>query len=104
MQEGAGVRQVIEDELRRAGLRLRDLRWSLELGLQESVKSSVGAGYGVAFISRTAIEGELAAGALAIARVAGIEPSRQLYVVRARARTLSRTAEAFLAFAQERVS
>ena len=104
MQEGAGVRQVIEDELRRAGLKLRDLRWGLELGLQESVKSSVGAGYGVAFISRTAIEGELAAGALAIARVAGIEASRQLYVVRARARTLSRTAEAFLGFARERVT
>ena len=25
MQEGAGVRQVIEDELRRTGVRLRDL-------------------------------------------------------------------------------
>ena len=43
-------------------------------GLQESVKSAVAAGYGVAFISRTAIEGELAAGTLASARVAGIEP------------------------------
>ena len=32
MQEGAGVRQVIEDELRRAGTRLRDLDVRLELG------------------------------------------------------------------------
>ena len=38
MQEGAGVRQVIEDELRRAGTRLRDLEPRLELGLQESVE------------------------------------------------------------------
>src|SRR3954468_17449816 len=39
MQEGAGVRQMIEDELRRLGTRLRDLDVRLELGLQESVTS-----------------------------------------------------------------
>jgi DNA-binding transcriptional LysR family regulator len=104
MQEGAGVRQVVEEELRRAGLRLRGLEPRLELGLQESVKSAVGAGYGVAFISRTAIEGELAAGTLAAARVEGVDPTRQIYVVRARGRALTRAAEAFLAFAKERLS
>jgi DNA-binding transcriptional LysR family regulator len=104
MQEGAGVRQVVEEELRRAGLRLRGLESKLELGLQESVKSAVAAGYGVTFISRTAIEGELAAGTLAAARVAGLEPSRRLYVVRAKGRPLTRAADAFLAFARERVA
>ena len=104
MQEGAGVRQVVEDELRRAGLRLRELPSQLELGLQESVKSAVAGGYGVAFISRTAIEGELAAGTLAYARVAEVEPSRQLYVVRARGRPPTRAAEAFLAFAKGRAA
>jgi DNA-binding transcriptional LysR family regulator len=104
MQEGAGVRQVIEEELRRAGLRLRGIEPKLELGLQESVKSAVAAGYGVAFISRTAIEGELAGGTLASARVEGIEPARQIYVVRARGRVPTRAAEAFLEFAKERVS
>jgi DNA-binding transcriptional LysR family regulator len=104
MQEGAGVRQVVEEELRKAGLRVRELESRLELGLQESVKSAVAAGFGVAFISRTAIEGELAAGTLACARVSGIEPSRQLYVVRARGREPTRAAEAFLAFARERVA
>src|ERR671936_1838333 len=44
MQEGAGVRQVIEDELRRAGTRLRDLESRFELGLQESARSAVAAG------------------------------------------------------------
>src|SRR5919199_5092786 len=47
MQEGAGVRQVIEDELRPGPVRLRDLDARLELGLQESVKSAVAAGFGV---------------------------------------------------------
>ena len=102
MQEGAGVRHVIEDELRRAGLRVRELDSRLELGLQESVKSAVTGGYGVAFISQTAIEAELAAGTLATARVKGVEPRRQIYVVRLRGRSLTRAAEAFIEFARER--
>ena len=104
MQEGAGVRQVVEEELRRAGLRLRGIEPKLELGLQESVKSAVAGGYGVSFISRTAVEGELAAGRLAAAQVEGVEPARQIYIVRARGRTSTRAAEAFLDFAKERVS
>jgi DNA-binding transcriptional LysR family regulator len=104
MQEGAGVRHVIEDELRVAGLRVRELESKLELGLQESVKSAVAAGYGVTFISRTAIEGELAAGTLAAARVAGVEPSRQIYVVRAAGRIVTRAAEAFLEFARAKIA
>jgi DNA-binding transcriptional LysR family regulator len=104
MQEGAGVRQVVEEELRRAGLRLRGVEPKLELGLQESVKSAVAAGYGVAFISRTAIEGELAAGRLAAAQVEGVEPARQIYIVRARGRSATRAADAFLSFAKERLS
>jgi DNA-binding transcriptional LysR family regulator len=103
MQEGAGVRQVVEEELRRAGLRLRGVEPKLELGLQESVKSAVAAGYGVAFISRTAVEGELAAGRLAAAQVEGVETARQIYIVRARGRTPTRAAEAFLDFVKERV-
>ena len=104
MQEGAGVRQVVDEELRRAGLRVRELEPKLELGLQESVKSAVAAGFGVTFISRTAIEGELAAGTLATARVAGLEPSRQIYVVRAKGRPPTRAAAAFLEFARAKSS
>jgi DNA-binding transcriptional LysR family regulator len=103
MQEGAGVRQVIEDELRRAGTRLRDLEPRLELGLQESAKSAVAAGYGVTFISRAAIEADLAAGTLATARVKGIEPVREISLVRSAGRSPTRAAEAFLEFARERL-
>jgi DNA-binding transcriptional LysR family regulator len=103
MQEGAGVRQVIEDELREAGTRLRDLDVRLELGLQESVKSAVEAGHGVTFISRTAVEPELAAGTLAEAGVRGLEPSREISLVRAAGRVSTRVADAFVAFAGDRV-
>src|SRR5919109_1642854 len=103
MQEGAGVRQVIEDELRRAGTQLRDLEPKLELGLQESARSAVAAGYGVTFISRAAIEADLGAGTLAVARVKGLDPARQISLVRSSGRSPTRAAEAFVEFARERV-
>src|SRR5438105_2143438 len=97
MQEGAGVRQVIEDELRAAGTRLRDLEPKLELGLQESVRSAVRAGYGVTFISRSAVEAELEAGTIATARVEGLEPAREISLVRAAGRSPTRLADPFVA-------
>jgi DNA-binding transcriptional LysR family regulator len=104
MQEGAGVRQMVEDELRSAGLRLRDLDVKLELGLQESVKAAVAAGHGVTFISRSSIEPELAAGTLAAASVEGLTPTREISLVRSTGRTPSRVAEAFVGFARERLA
>jgi DNA-binding transcriptional LysR family regulator len=103
MQEGAGVRQVVEQELRRRSLRLAPER-RLALGLQESVKSAVAAGHGVGFISRNAIEDELVAGTIAAARVEGLEPARQIYLVRSAARIPTRAAQAFAGFARERAA
>jgi DNA-binding transcriptional LysR family regulator len=103
MQEGAGVRQVIEDELRRTGSRLRDLDVRLELGLQESVRSAVLAGHGVTFISRLAIDSDLATGLLATARVRGLDPVREIFLARSSGRSETRAARAFVAFARERV-
>jgi DNA-binding transcriptional LysR family regulator len=103
MQEGAGVRQLLEDELRRQGARLRDLNVELVLGLQESVRSAVQAGFGVTFISRRAVEADLASGALAEIRVDGLDLQREISIARAAGRVPSRAAEAFLAFAKGRL-
>jgi DNA-binding transcriptional LysR family regulator len=103
MQEGAGVRQVLDDELQRAGLRLRDLDVRLELGLQESARAAVLGGYGVTFISRSAVEAELESGRLAAAGVEGLEPAREISLVRAAGRASTRAADAFVAFAAERL-
>jgi DNA-binding transcriptional LysR family regulator len=103
MQEGAGVRQVIEDELRSVGLRLRDLNVSSELGLQESVRSAVVAGHGVTFISRTALDSDLSAGTIALARVRGLDPVREIFLVRATGRSETRAAHAFVEFARTRL-
>jgi DNA-binding transcriptional LysR family regulator len=104
MQEGAGVREAIEDELRATGVRLKDFGARLELGLQESVRTAVEAGIGVTFISRSAIEAALAAGTLTEARVAGLEPTREIFLARAAGRTLTRVAQAFLDIAQQRLT
>src|SRR6266540_2980898 len=101
MQEGAGVRQVIEDELRKAGTRLRDMDVHLELGLQESVRSAVLAGHGVTFISRLAIEADLTAGTIATARVRDLDPVREIFLARGSGRSETRAARAFLSFARE---
>lgn len=103
MQDGAGVRHVIEDELRQAGVRLRDLDVKLELGLQESVRSAVLGGHGIAFISRLAIESDLDTGTLATARVRGLDPVREIYLARASGRSETRAARAFVSFAEERL-
>jgi DNA-binding transcriptional LysR family regulator len=102
MQEGAGVRQMIDDELRELGVRLRDLNVRLELGLQESARAAVLGGFGATFISRIAIEGDLAAGTLALVRVEGLEPAREIQLARATGRAETRAAQAFVAYARER--
>ena len=104
MQEGAGVRQIVEDALRRRGVRLRDLDVRLELGLQESVRRAVEAGYGVTFISRTAVESDLEAGTLAEARVQGLEATREISLASAAGRARTRVADAFVGFARERLA
>src|SRR2546429_1191641 len=104
MQVGAGVRQMIDDELHRAGLRLRDLDVRIELGLQESVTSAVRSGFGVTFISRSSVENDLAAGTLVEARVAELVLEREIYLVRATGRAATRAARALVDFAKERLS
>ena len=104
MQDGAGVRQLLEDELRRRGRRLRDLNVELVLGLQESVRSAVQAGYGATFISRRAVEADLEAGTLVAIRVDGLDLQREISIARAAGRVPSRAAETFTEFAKEKLS
>ena len=104
MQDGAGVRQMIEDEFRSIGIRFRDLGVNLELGLQESVTTAVRSGHGVTFISRSSVESDLLAGTLVEARVADVELEREIFLVRATGRSESNAARAFVEFAKERLS
>ena len=60
------------------------------------------AGYGVTFISRTAVESDLAAGTLAEARLEGMNAKREISLVRASGRAPTRAAEEFVAFVRDR--
>ena len=104
MQDGAGVRQMVEDELRRHGRRLRDLEVAAR-ARPPGVGAKRGAGgFGVAFISRRAVETELEAGTLAEARVEGLDlTARDLHRARGGPRRPS-AAQAFVAFAREQLA
>ena len=103
MQSGAGVRTVIEDELRRAGVRPRDLNVAMEMGLQESAKAAVEAGYGVSFLSELAVERELRLGTLDTADVAGIDASRDFSAVRPAGHEPGRLVAAFMDWSRQRL-
>jgi DNA-binding transcriptional LysR family regulator len=66
------------------------------------VRSAVLAGYGVTFISRSAVEADLASGRLAEARIRGLNLVRDISLVRAARRASTRVADAFVAFAKDR--
>ncbi|MDX6621176.1 MAG: hypothetical protein QOK36_3562 [Gaiellales bacterium] len=100
-QEGSGVRAIVEAELRRLGLRPRDLNVVAELGLQESSQTAVEEGLGATFTSLAAIERELELGLMTSARVTGLSLRRDYVVVRQAAREPSRLAAAFVAYCRE---
>ncbi len=99
-QEGSGVRAVLEQAMRDAGLRDRDLTISMELGLQQSVKAAVLDGLGITVISRLAVEHEVADGTLRALALEGGGLARDFWLVRHAGRTTRRAARAFLGFAR----
>ena len=92
MQEGAGVRQVIEDELRRAGTRLRDLEPQLELGLQESARAPSPPAT-ASRSSRAPRSRPISPRARSPPRASkGLEPAREISLVRSAGRSPTRAA------------
>jgi DNA-binding transcriptional LysR family regulator len=100
-QQGAGLRTVVEDHLRRAGVRLETLNVVMEMGLMESAKQAAIAGGGVTFVSHWAIDLEVEHGTLVIVPIEGFRILRDFYSVRSKTRVLSRAAESLLAFFRE---
>ena len=80
-QQGAGIRAVVEDHLRAAGLRPERMNVVMEMGLMESAKQAAIAGGGVTFLSSWAIGPELEHGALLTVTVEGLEILRDFHTV-----------------------
>jgi DNA-binding transcriptional LysR family regulator len=99
-QKGSGVRSVLEDAMRTAGLRRRDLAVRMELGLQQSVKAAVLDGIGITVVSRLAVQREVEEGSLVALELLGPGIARDFQVVTREGRTLGRASAAFLEFAR----
>jgi DNA-binding transcriptional LysR family regulator len=98
-QSGSGATINLQKALIASGLNLSDLNILMELGLQESVKSAVLAGYGAAIISSLGIKKEIEAGILKEIQIEGLDLYRQIFICYNRTLPLSNITKEFLAFA-----
>ena len=80
-ERGSGTREIIETTLESAGLSVRDLQIVLELNSTEAILGCIESGVGVGFVSRSAIQRQLAMGTLAIVPVLGLTIPRNLLLL-----------------------
>lgn len=98
-QPGSGATINLQESLGSMNLKQSDLNIQMELGLQDSVKSAVLAGYGATIISELGVKKELEAGLLKRIEINGFDLCRQIYVCTNRLIPLSNLASLFKDFA-----
>lgn len=98
-QQGAGVRDTFIESLKKQGINQSDLNIFLELGLQDSAKSAVIAGFGGTVISKLGGVGELVSGQLVEVKVQDLDFSRPQMLCYNRMLSLSNIASDFIKFA-----
>jgi DNA-binding transcriptional LysR family regulator len=97
LDTGSATRTSLEQALASSETRLTDMNVVAEIGRTGAIKQAVQQGYGMAFVSRTAVIAELEAGTLRAAYVPELGPIRRSFdIVHARRRELSPTARACL--------
>lgn len=92
-EPGSRTRVLIEAELHRAGLSLSN---RTVLASTEAIKEGVLAGMGMAWVPRTAVAREIAAGELRVVEVDGIAITRTLCILRPLGRALRCASAAFV--------
>jgi LysR family transcriptional regulator, transcriptional activator of the cysJI operon len=80
-ERGSGTREVVETTLEVAGLPARDLQIAIELNSTEAILGCIESGVGIGFVSRSAIQRQLALGTLAIVPVLGLTIPRNLLLL-----------------------
>ena len=95
-EEGSGTRRAVELHLEREGLRFAR---SFTFGCSEGIMRAVAAGMGLGFLSRFAVEGELARGTLA--QVPAKAVARVFHLAVPREARMSPAAAALRAFLQQ---
>jgi DNA-binding transcriptional LysR family regulator len=103
-ERGSGTLEILEFALRAQHIRLSDLTVAMYLDNTEAIKSYLEAApEALGFVSRKALNRELAAGILEIVPVAGLHLSRQFEAVWVQGQPLTRAAQRFMSFAQEQL-
>ena len=100
-QPGSGTTINLQAALAQTGIKLNELNILMELGLQDSVKSAVLAGYGATIISYLGVKNEIQKGELVVIEIKNLDLFRQLYFCYNRLVPLSNLAKEFLSFAIE---
>jgi len=81
-ERGSGSRRVVELAVRRAGLRLSELRIAMNLDSIVAIVSAVEAGLGAGFVSEWAIQKELKLGTVRVVPVEGLDIRRDMHLIR----------------------
>ncbi|HUV15321.1 MAG TPA: LysR family transcriptional regulator [Pelolinea sp.] len=98
-QPGSGATINLQDALSKVNLKQSDLKIHLELGLQDSVKSAVLAGFGATIISELGVKKELEAGLMRKIEINGLDLMREIYICTNRTIPLSNLAGVFKDYA-----
>lgn len=98
-QQGSGVRDTFIESLKNQGINQSDLNIFLELGLQDSAKSAVMAGFGGTVISKLGGVSELMSGQLVEVKIQNLDFSRPQVLCFNRMLPLSNIASDFIKFA-----
>ena len=98
-EKGSGTREIMEEELRHAGV---SLRHAMELGSTEAIKKAVAANLGISIVSSSAVTNEVMLGQLCTVRVSDLNLHRSIYMLHARNIPLSPAAEGFRRFLTSR--
>jgi DNA-binding transcriptional LysR family regulator len=97
----SGTRRVMITELGKHDIVLNDMDIFMELGNAEAIVRTVEAGFGVAFVSRSAATWALERGSVVEVPVAGFNLRRQVYMVQKTIREANRAVEAFWSFVHD---
>jgi DNA-binding transcriptional LysR family regulator len=98
-EKGSGTREIMEEELRHAGV---SLRHAMELGSTEAIKKAVAANLGISIVSSRAVTQEVTLGHLCAVRVSDLNLHRPIYMLYPRNIPLSHAAQGFHRFLMAR--
>jgi DNA-binding transcriptional LysR family regulator len=97
-EPGSGTLKSIQMVLAKKGQRVEDLNIICQMGSTEAIRQAIKNKLGVSILSRLAVEEDLETGRLKTVGIHGTIFKRRFYLTRARHRTLSPAASAFIGF------